>query len=115
MFTGYAYVENAYLDAGLYIVDHMFFALYIAMTTYFQKIADPADLAASAGVSFTINHIAAVVVPAALGLVWVVSDSAVFLIGTSFAVCSLVLAQNVPAEPAPGNEVVVGKVALAGS
>ena len=115
VFTGYAFVENAYLAAGLYIVDHMFFALYIAMTTYFQKIADPADLAASAGVSFTINHIAAVVVPAALGLVWVVSDSAVFLIGTSFAVCSLVLAQNVPAEPAPGNEVVVGKVALAGS
>ncbi len=115
VFTGYAFVENAYLAAGLYIVDHMFFALYIAMTTYFQKIADPADLAASAGVSFTINHIAAVVVPAALGLVWVVSDSAVFLIGTSFAVCSLVLAQNVPAEPAPGNEVVVGKVAWAGS
>ncbi len=115
VFTGYAFVENAYLAAGLYIVDHMFFALYIAMTTYFQKIADPADLAASAGVSFTINHIAAVVVPAALGLVWVVSDSAVFLIGTSFAVCSLVLAQNVPAKPAPGNEVVVGKVAWAGS
>ncbi len=115
VFTGYAFVENAYLAAGLYIVDHMFFALYIAMTTYFQKIADPADLAASAGVSFTINHIAAVVVPAALGLVWVVSDSAVFLIGTSFAVCSLVLAQNVPAEPAPGNEVVVGKVVWAGS
>ena len=115
VFTGYAFVENAYLAAGLYIVDHMFFALYIAMTTYFQKIADPADLAASAGVSFTINHIAAVVVPAALGLVWVVSHSAVFLIGTSFAVCSLVLAQNVPAKPAPGNEVVVGKVAWAGS
>ncbi len=115
VFTGYALVENAYVAAGLYIVDHMFFALYIAMTTYFQKIADPADLAASAGVSFTINHIAAVVVPAALGLVWVVSDSAVFLIGTSFAVCSLVLAQNVPARPGPGNEVVVGKVALAGN
>ena len=113
VFTGYAFVENAYVAAGLYIVDHMFFALAIAMITYFQKIADPADLAASAGVSFTINHIAAVVVPAALGLVWVVSDAAVFLIGTSFAVCSLVLAQNVPARPGPGNEVVIGKVVLA--
>ena len=112
VFTAYAYVENAYLAAGLYIIDHMFFALYIAMTTYFHKIADPADLASSAGVSFTINHIAAVIIPAALGLVWVVSNSAVFLIGTGFAICSLALSQNVPNNPAPGNEVILGKVAL---
>ena len=113
VFTAYAFVENAYVAAGLYIVDHMFFALYIAMTTYFHKIADPADLASSAGVSFTINHIAAVVVPAALGMLWVVSNAAVFLAGTAFALCSLLLARNVPDRPAPGNEVRFGKVALA--
>ena len=83
------------------------------MTTYFHKIADPADLASSAGVSFTINHIAAVIVPAALGLVWVSSNAAVFLIGTAFAVCSLLLARNVPDRPAPGNEVRFGKIELA--
>ena len=110
VFTAYAFVENAWLAAGLYVVDHMFFALYIAMSTYFQKIADPADLASSAGVSFTINHIAAVVVPAALGLVWVASNAAVFLIGTAFAVCSLALARNVPDHPAPGNEVRIGRI-----
>ena len=93
----------------------MFFALYIAMTTYFHKIADPSDLASSAGVSFTINHIAAVIVPAALGLVWVVSNSAVFLIGTGFAICSFALSQNVPARPAPGNEMIIGKVRVAES
>lgn len=113
VFTAYAFVENAYIAAGLYVIDHMFFALYIAMTTYFHKIADPSDLASSAGVSFTINHIAAVIVPAALGLVWVVSSSAVFLIGTAFAVCSLALSQNVPNRPAPGNEVIIGKVSVA--
>ena len=113
VFTAYAFVENAYLAAALYVIDHMFFALYIAMSTYFQKIADPADMASSAGVSFTINHIAAVIVPAALGLVWVVSNAAVFLTGTAFAICSLLLARNVPDRPAPGNEVRVGKVSLA--
>lgn len=113
VFTAYAYVENAYVAAGLYIIDHMFFALYIAMSTYFHKIADPSDLASSAGVSFTINHIAAVIVPAALGLVWVVSNGAVFLIGTGFAVCSLALSQNVPNNPGPGNEVIVGKIRMA--
>ncbi len=110
VFTAYAFVENAYLAAALYVIDHMFFALAIAINTYFQKIADPEDIASSAGVSFTINHIAAVVVPAALGLVWVVSHSAVFLVGTAFALCSLILSQNIPMRPVEGNEVNWGRV-----
>ena len=115
VFTAYGLVENAHVAAALYVIDHMFFALYIATATYFQKIADPKDLASSAGVSFTINHIAAVIVPAALGLVWVSSHSLVFFIGTGFAVCSLLLALNVPSRPAPGNEVVFGDGARAPS
>ena len=110
VFTAYAFVENPYVGAGLYVVDHMFFALAIAMSTYFQKIASPEDIASSAGVSFTINHIAAVVVPATLGLVWMVSPAAVFLIGTGFAVCSLLLSQNIPTRPKQGNEVIWGRV-----
>jgi hypothetical protein len=109
VFTAYAFVENPYWGAALYVIDHMFFALAIAMATYFQKIADPADLASSAGVSFTINHIAAVVVPAALGMVWIYSPAAVFLTGTGFAVCSLLLSQNIPNRPEPGNEVLIGR------
>ena len=110
VFTAYAFVENPYVGAGLYVIDHMFFALAIAIQTYFQKIADPEDIASSAGVSFTINHIAAVVVPAALGLVWIISHSAVFLIGTGFALCSLFLSQNIPFRPVEGNEVIWGRV-----
>jgi hypothetical protein len=106
VFTAYAFVENPYVGAALYIIDHMFFALSIAIKTYFQKIANPEDIASSAGVSFTINHIAAVVIPAALGLVWVVSRPAVFLVGTGFAICSLILSQNIPRRPVEGNEVV---------
>lgn len=110
VFTAYAFVENPYVGAALYVIDHMFFALSIAMSTYFQKIASPEDIASSAGVSFTINHIAAVIVPAALGLVWIVSPSIVFLIGTGFAVSSLVLSQNIPSRPVEGNEVNWGRV-----
>jgi hypothetical protein len=115
VFTAYAFVENPYIGAALYVIDHMFFALAIALSTYFQKIADPEDIATSAGVSFTINHIAAVVVPALLGLLWVVSHSAVFLIGAGFAVCSLVLSQNIPRRPIKGNEVNWGRTQLAAS
>jgi hypothetical protein len=110
VFTAYAFVENPYIGAGLYVIDHMFFALAIGISTYFQKIASPEDIASSSGVSFSINHIAAVVVPAALGLVWIVSPAAVFLIGTGFAVCSLLLSQNIPVLPKPGNEVNWGRV-----
>jgi hypothetical protein len=104
VFACYAYVETAWVGALLYVVDHFFFALAIAINTYFQKIADPADIASNASVSFTINHIAAVVVPVLLGFVWLNSPSAVFLTGVVFAAISLVLAFFIPLSPAPGRE-----------
>jgi predicted MFS family arabinose efflux permease len=104
IFTAYAFVTNASVAAGLYIADHFFFALAIAIKTYFQKIADPADIASTAGVAFTINHIAAVVLPAALGLVWIVSPALVFLIGAALALASLLCSLLVPVNPGPGNE-----------
>jgi hypothetical protein len=108
VFVSYAFVENHVLAGGLYVIDHLFFALAIAIKTYFQKIADPADISSTAGVSFTINHIAAVFIPAAFGLLWLISPGAVFLAGAAMAFVSLVLALNVPHDPEPGNEVVRG-------
>jgi len=110
VFTAYAFVDNAYWAAGLYVLDQLFYSLAIAIKTYFQKIADPADMASTAGVAFTINHIAAVVIPALFGLVWLVSPTAVFLMGTGMAAISLVLALNIPLNPTAGNEVVMGRV-----
>ncbi|VUD69169.1 hypothetical protein TDB9533_04535 [Thalassocella blandensis] len=108
VFLGYAFVTHPYLAAGLYVVDHLFFALAIAVTTYFQKIADKQDIAATASVSFTINHIAAVVIPALLGILWVVSPTSVFLVGVGFAVLSLICSFNIPAHPTETNAVVWG-------
>ncbi|NMH65402.1 MFS transporter [Shewanella salipaludis] len=104
VFIGYALVEQAHLAAALYVVDHLLFAMAIAIKTYFQKIADRQDIAATMSVSFTINHIAAVIIPALLGLLWLTSPAAVFYIGAGFAVCSLLLALNVPGAPAQGKE-----------
>ncbi len=101
VFSGYALVETAWVAAGLYVLDHLFFAITIALKTYFQKIADPADIASTAGVSFSINHIAAVVIPAVFGLIWVVSPAFVFWAGAGLAAGSLVLARLVPPVPAP--------------
>ena len=104
VFIAYGLVENAIFAAFLYILDHMFFALAIAISTYFQKIDDPSEIASTDGVSFTINHIAAVVIPAALGMVWIWSHSLVFYIGALFALLSLISAQFIPKIPSPGHE-----------
>jgi hypothetical protein len=113
VFTAYAFVTDGDWAAALYVIDNLFFSLALAIKTYFQKIADPADIASTAGVAFTINHIAAVVIPALFGLVWLVSPAAVFLMGAAMALVSLVLARNIPLHPSPGNEVVFGKVRFA--
>lgn len=105
IFIGYAVVENSHIAAGLYLADHLFFGLALARKTYLQKIADPADLSSTASISFTINHIAAVVIPVLFGLLWMNSHAIVFYTGTALAFLSLILALNVPANPREGNEV----------
>ena len=106
IFTAYAFAESAWFASGLYILDHVFFAMAIALKSYLKKIADPADMAATAGVSFSINHIAAVVLPFALGLVWIVSPPLVFIIGALIAAASLLLSQMMPGAPERGMETV---------
>ena len=93
---------------GLYILDQMFFALSFALKTYFQKIADPADIAPTAAVAFTINHIAAVFLPAALGYMWAKSPDYVFVLGAGMAGVALALALMIPRHPEPGYETVFG-------
>ncbi len=105
IFLGYAFVQNPWIAVALYILDHLFFSMAIAMKTYFQKIADPKDMASTAGVSFTINHIAAVVLPASYGGLWIISPAAVFITGAALAFVSLVLSRFIPLLPEAGNEV----------
>ena len=92
------------LAAALYVIDHIFFALALALKTYFQKIADPQDIAPTAAVAFTINHIAAVFLPVLLGYLWLTSPSAVFVVATLMALTSFALALLIPRHPTPGNE-----------
>lgn len=92
--------------AMLYVLDHMFFGLAMAQKTYFQKIADPADIAPTAAVAFTINHIAAVFLPVGLGLLWLVSPAAVFFLAAGMAAVSFALAMLIPRHPTRGNETI---------
>jgi len=100
---------GATLAAVLYIVDHLFFALAFAQKTYFQKIADPKDIAPTAAVAFTINHIAAVFLPAGLGYLWIVQPSWVFGIAACMAAVSLLLALMIPRHPREGRETIFAR------
>ncbi|TNJ42043.1 MFS transporter [Phaeobacter sp. B1627] len=100
------------LAATLYVIDHILFALALALKTYFQKIADPADIAPTAAVAFTINHIAAVFLPILLGLLWVLSPAAVFALAAAMALVSLALSLMIPRHPEPGNETIFARFAV---
>jgi hypothetical protein len=104
VFALYAFTDNLYFAIALFVIDHLLFAMGIALRTYFQKIADPRDITSTSAISFTINHIAAVILPAILGLVWLYSYNLVFLIGVLIVGVSFVLAFLVPTHPQEGRE-----------
>ena len=93
VFTGYAFVESKLIIAILYILDHIFFNFSMGIRTYFQKIGDPKDIAPSMAVGFTINHIAAVIIPAIGGLMWIIDYRIPFIAGAVMSVISLTFVQ----------------------
>ncbi len=95
IFLAYATVESKTLVAILYILDHIFFNFAIAIRTYFQKVGDPRDIAPSMAVGFTINHIAAVVLPAIGGMLWIVDYRIPFVCGAILSIVSLVAVQQI--------------------
>ncbi|WP_332688388.1 MFS transporter [Bosea sp. (in: a-proteobacteria)] len=111
VFVGYALASHgqfgdwgALVAGGLFVVDGVFFTLVLAQRTYFQKIADPADIAPTSAVAFTINHIAAVFLPITFGLIWIRDPALVFYIGAAVATVSLTLSFLVPRHPLAGHE-----------
>jgi predicted MFS family arabinose efflux permease len=95
LFTAYAVVSSKLLVALIYILDQIFFTFAIAIRTYFQKVADPQDIAPSMAVGFTINHLAAVFLPAIGGLLWVVDYRIPFFAGAAMGVISLAAVQKI--------------------
>jgi Major Facilitator Superfamily len=93
VFLGYAFTSSRMVAASLYILDFILFNFAVALNTYFQKNADPADIAPSMAVSFTINHIAAVVLPVLGGLLWMVDYRIPFIAGSCLALVALGAAQ----------------------
>ncbi|GAB4264045.1 MULTISPECIES: MFS transporter [Deferrisoma] len=95
IFLGYAFTGSRWVAAGLYVLDHLLFNFSIAIRTYFQKIGDPEDVAPTMAVGFAINHIAAVVLPAVGGLLWMIDHRVPFLGGAALSAVSLLFVQGI--------------------
>lgn len=95
IFLAYAVVQSKILLALLYILDHIFFNFAIAIRTFFQKMADPRDIAPSMAVGFTINHIAAVIIPVLGGILWMVDYRIPFVVGAAMSAVSLAAVQKI--------------------
>ena len=95
IFLAYALVEYKLLAALLYILDHIFFNCAMAIQTYFQKIGDPKDTAPSMAMGFTINHLAAVFLPAIGGMLWMIDYRIPFVAGACMSFVSLMAVQKI--------------------
>jgi len=101
VFLVYAFSSSKNLVMLMYIIDNILYNFDVSIRTYFQKVADPADIASSMSVGFTINHIAAVFLPALGGYFWMIDYRIPFVAGSALGVVSLVAAQwmRVPQKP----------------
>ena len=96
-FAAYAVVENRALLYTLYVVDSAFFVFAMALTTYVNRIAPPAEHTATLSMGVAFNHIAAVTMPLVGGLLWKFAGYRwVFLLGAAAAAASILAALAVP-------------------
>jgi len=96
VFLVYAFSGSKWVVIVMYVLDHILFNFAIAIRTYFQKVADPPDIAPSMAVGFTINHIAAVVMPAIGGALWIIDYRIPFIAGAGLSLISLLAVQHIP-------------------
>jgi predicted MFS family arabinose efflux permease len=95
IFLGYAIIDEPMVLIALFIIDNLLFGFSLALNSYFQKIAlIPQDITPNMSLGQSINHVAAVIIPLAGGILWeTVHPAMPFLGGTVIAVVSLVLLQ----------------------
>lgn len=93
VFLTYAYTDSHIVAGVMYVLDFLLFNFSVGVRTYYQKIAAPEDMASGMAMGFTINHIAAVVVPVLGGVLWMVDYKIPFFIGVGLGVLSLAFTQ----------------------
>jgi len=96
-FTGYALIDNQIVLCALYVADSSFFLLGMALTTYVNRIVPKEEHTATLSMGVAMNHVAAVTMPLAGGMIWgTVGYRWVFLLGAAAAAASIFAAVRLP-------------------
>ena len=96
-FTGYALVSNVAVLYALYVVDSAFFVFAMALTTYVNRIAPPAEHTSTLSMGVAFNHVAAVIMPLVGALLWKHAGYQwVFALGAAAAALSIPAALLLP-------------------
>jgi predicted MFS family arabinose efflux permease len=97
IFVGYAYVDYLPILIGFYLIDNMLFNSAIALRSYLMKISNSEDLTGCLSFGMTSNHIAAVVIPVAGGVIWsYFGHEVTFMIGAGIVFIDMIFSLMVP-------------------
>lgn len=95
-FAGYALVQSVLVLQTLWVLDSVLFSFGVGITTYLSRIVRPGEMTPSLSMGQTMNHVAAVVIPVAGGLLWHrFGYHAPFWCGVAAALVSLAITQSV--------------------
>ena len=96
-FVGYAFIRSRAVLCVLYVADSSFFVLATALTTYVNRIAPPGEHTPTLSMGVALNHVAAVTMPLAGGLLWrLFGYQWTFLVGAVAAAVSVPVAMLIP-------------------
>ncbi|HUT60771.1 MAG TPA: MFS transporter [Phycisphaerae bacterium] len=96
-FVGYATITDTRLLYGLFVIDNLFFVFAMALATYVRRIAPPSEHTPTLAMGVAMNHVAAVAMPLAGGLLWhFFGYRWAFLAGAGAAAVSILAALRLP-------------------
>lgn len=98
VFLGYATFQNVGALYALFLIDNVLFSFGVGFTTYLNRIVHPDELTPCLAMGVTMNHIAAVTVPAGGAWLWerLGNYQAPFWVGVVIAAISLLATQRLP-------------------
>jgi predicted MFS family arabinose efflux permease len=97
IFTGYAYISFLPVLIGFYLFDNVLFGSSIALKSYLRKISTPEDLTSCLSFGMTANHITAVIIPIAGGILWSrFGHEITFIIGAVIVFIDMLFAMKIP-------------------
>lgn len=105
-FIGYAFIPDKRVLYALFIVDNAFFVFAMSIETYVGRIAPKSELTPTLSMGVAVNHVAAVIMPLAGGILWYAfGHQYAFLLGAFAAAVSVaVVAVWMPKKLAPPSD-----------